>query len=141
MAWWLWILVGLALLAFEMTMPGGLFALFFGFGALVVGGLTAAGASGPTFMQWLLFTVLSVAALAVLRGRLRASLALRSAAVDPIVGETAVSLGDLSPQDVGKAELRGTPWEARNAASVAITAGQRCRVQRVEGLTIWIVPQ
>src|SRR5919201_5273996 len=111
MAWWLWILLGIALLAFEIATPGGLFALFFGLGALIVGALTAAGVSGPTFVQWILFTVLSVAALVVLRRRLRAGLALRSSAVDPIVGETAVSLGDLSPQDVGKAELRGTPWE------------------------------
>ena len=39
MVWWLWVVVGLGLLAFEMAMPGGFFALFFGVGALLVGGL------------------------------------------------------------------------------------------------------
>ena len=36
MAWWTWILFGLALLVVEMLTPGGLFALFFGLSALAV---------------------------------------------------------------------------------------------------------
>ena len=30
MDWWLWVLLGLGLLALEMATPGGFFALFFG---------------------------------------------------------------------------------------------------------------
>src|SRR6185436_15540888 len=75
MVWWLWVLLGLGLLAFEMATPGGFFALFFGASALVVGVLTGAGVGGPAWMQWLLFSVVSVAALLTLRRPLQSRLA------------------------------------------------------------------
>jgi len=34
MVWWLWVLLGLGLLTFEVLTPGGFFALFFGLAAL-----------------------------------------------------------------------------------------------------------
>jgi membrane protein implicated in regulation of membrane protease activity len=42
---------------------------------------------------------------------------------------------------VGKAELRGTPWEARSATGGALAKGQRCRVERVEGLMLLLRPE
>ncbi len=138
MAWWLWILLGLGLLAVELVTPGGLFALFFGFSALVVAGLAAPGLAGPPWLQWLLFAAVGVAALLFLRGRLRRRLETRSPPVDTLVGEVAIPLQDLGPRATGKAELRGTSWEARNAGEAALSRGQRCHVERVEGLTLWI---
>jgi inner membrane protein len=55
MTWWWWTLVGLGLLLVEIVTPGGLFALFFGAGALAVGALVAVGLGGPAWFQWLLF--------------------------------------------------------------------------------------
>jgi membrane protein implicated in regulation of membrane protease activity len=143
MVWWLWVLVGLAMLAVEMALPGGFFALFFGVGALLVGGLVAAGAAGPPWMQWLLFPVLSVGALVTLRRPLQARLNLKgsSRSVDSLVGETAVALEELAPGGLGKAELRGTAWSARNRGSVALTRGQRCVVEKVDGLMLWVRPE
>jgi membrane protein implicated in regulation of membrane protease activity len=140
MQWWLWILLGLGLLAFEVATPGGLFALFFGVAALVVGALASLVLAGPPWFQWLLFAALSVAAVALLRPRLRERIAPRQV-VDAIVGETAVTLVELQPRGVGKAELRGSAWEARNVAEVPLVAGQRCRVERVDGLTLLIRPE
>ena len=57
MAWWLWLLVGLALLGVEMLTPGGFFTIFFGVAAIVVGVLSRFGLAGPPWMQWLLFSV------------------------------------------------------------------------------------
>ena len=37
MAWWLWMLLGFALIVCELTTPGGFFFLFFGLGAVAVG--------------------------------------------------------------------------------------------------------
>jgi hypothetical protein len=65
----------------------------------------------------------------------------RSKAVDTLVGEGAVVLEEVSPGGVGKAELRGTSWSARSHSSVPLTKGQRCAVERVEGLTLWIRPE
>lgn len=141
MAWWIWILFGLALLTFEIATPGGFFALFFGFGAIVVGLLAAVGLSGPAWVQWLTFAVLSIVALGFLRGRLRDRFVQPDAQVGSMVGETAIPIADMAPDAVGKVEFHGSSWDARNVASVPITAGQRCRVVRVENLMLCIGPQ
>jgi membrane protein implicated in regulation of membrane protease activity len=37
---------------------------------------------------------------------------------------------------IGKAELRGSTWNARNVGETPITEDQRCRVESVDGLTL-----
>lgn len=139
MSWWAWVLLGFGLLVVEMVTPGGLFALFFGIGAIAVGALVGVGLGGPDWLQWVLFALLSVFPLAVFRKRLRGKLAAPGLQAD-LAGEVAVALGDIPPGGVGKAELRGTPWEARSVAG-PLSRGQRCRVERVEGLTLWLRPE
>lgn len=137
MAWWTWVAFGLGLLVVEMMTPGGLFALFFGAGALCVALLTALGA-GPA-VQWLVFTALSLVLLTTLRGRLQQRLRgpIRPP-VDSLVGQEVVLLQDVPEGGVGKAELRGAPWGARAASGIPLRAGQRCRVERVEGLVLYV---
>lgn len=137
MSWWLWVLSGIALLVVEMVTPGGLFALFFGVGAFATALAAALGA--PATAQWLLFTVVSLVLLATLRRGLQERLRARPGpAIDSIVGEEVVLLGDVPAGGEGKAELRGVPWSARVASGIPLRAGQRCRVERVEGLTLWL---
>ena len=140
MQWWAWILFGVALLVVEMITPGGLFALFFGIGAVAVGLLAAAGLSGPRWLQWFLFAGLSITLLAILRKRLESRLSRGRVDVDTMIGEAAFPVSALDPEAFGKAELRGSVWEVRNVAPVRIEAGQRCRVERVDGLTLLIRP-
>ena len=140
MIWWLWVLAGIALLAFEVATPGGLFALFFGVGALLVAPLAALGLSET--VQWFAFSILSLVGLATLRGPLLRRLG-RKPAPSPeisgeLVGEQAVLLADLPAGGEGRAELRGTTWTARVASGIPLAAGQRCRVERVDGLTLWL---
>ena len=61
--------------------------------------------------------------------------------VDSMVGETAVPLDDIAPGAVGRAELRGSAWSARNTSAVTLARGQRCRVVRVEHLMIFLEPE
>jgi membrane protein implicated in regulation of membrane protease activity len=137
MAWWIWILVGIALLLVEMATPGGLFALFFGAGAIVTGGLAVLG-FGP-IVQWIAFTVVSLVLVGTVRKPIQARLARRGGPpVAELVGEEAVVLEDIAAGATGRAELRGTPWSARVASGIPLRAGQRCRVERVEGLTLWL---
>ncbi len=137
MAWWMWVLVGIGLLVVEMVTPGGLFALFFGIGALGTAVVAALGA-GDT-VQWLLFTTLSLVLLATLRRTLRDRLRQQPGpAIDSLVGQEVVLLGEIPAGGEGKAELRGVPWSARAASGIPLRAGQRCRVERVDGLTLWV---
>ncbi len=137
MVWWLWVMLGIALLAMEMATPGGLFALFFGIGALAVAPLAAVG--WGAVWQWLAFPAISVGLLALLRRWLLDRMAAGpSAPVDAIVGQEAVLLSDVPAGGEGKAELRGVPWSARAADGGPLRAGQRCRVDRVDGLTLFL---
>jgi membrane protein implicated in regulation of membrane protease activity len=140
MDWWIWVLGGLVLLLAEVLTPGGFFVVFFGAGAILVGALKLLGWSGPGWAEWLVFTVLSVASLALFRRPLmrRFSLGGKSKPVDRLEGETAIVTEDVAPGSVGKAEMRGASWTARSSGTIGLARGQRCRVERVEGLTLWL---
>ncbi len=141
MSWWVWVLVGLALLVAEVALPGGIIMLFFGVAALVVGALVAAGLGGPIWVQWLLFSVLSIVSLVTLRGPILKKMGARSRPDDPVdslVGQAVVLLDDLAPGNEGKVELRGTSWTARNVGTLPAAKGQQCIVDRVEGLKLFI---
>src|SRR5207244_132842 len=117
MAWWLWVLLGFALVMCELLTPGGFFFLFFGLGAVAVGALVWLGAAGPAWLQWFLFSLISIGFLVPLRGRLLRRMAAgddAAARVDALVGQVAVLLDDLPPGEVGKAALRRTAWNARH---------------------------
>ena len=141
MIWWYWMLLGLVLLGIEMVTPGGFYILFFGLAALIVGSLAGLGIVQAEWFQWLLFSGLAILSLLVFRGPLLAALQKRDKnlpAVDTLAGESAIPREDLAVSGTGKAELRGTTWTAHNAGPTPLTKGQRCKVERIEGLTIWI---
>src|SRR5689334_10769222 len=98
MTWWVWAVLGLGLFACEMLTPGGFYFAFFGVGALATAAIAWAGVGGPPWLEWLLFTVISLACLVPLRGRLvRWALPEAPRVVDSLVGEEAVVLDDLEP--------------------------------------------
>ena len=141
MIWWSWVVLGLLLTGLELATPGGFFLLFFGIGALLVGGLSMMGVSGPAWVQWLLFTGLSVAALLFFRApllRLMEERTPRSGDIDSLRGEVAVAMDGIPAGGLGRAQLRGTVWTARNLGTAPITPGERCLVTSVDGLTISI---
>jgi membrane protein implicated in regulation of membrane protease activity len=140
MAWWIWVLGGLVLLVAEVATPGGFFAVFFAAGAILVGALKALGWDGPAWADWAVFTVLSLVALGLFRKPLmrRFNLSGGKKTVDRMEGERALVTEDVAPGGVGKAEMRGTPWTARTGGESVLAKGQRCRVERVEGLTLWL---
>ncbi len=128
---------GLALLVLELVTPGGLFALFFGVGALCVAALAALGAG--SVVQWITFPVLSVILLVALRARLRERLRPRGGPpVDSLIGQEVVLAKALPEGGQGQVELRGVPWSARAASGEAMAAGQRCQVERVEGVVLYV---
>lgn len=140
MEWWVWFAFGLVLVGLELATAGGFFIIFFGIAALVVGVLDLIDFSGPLWVQLLLFSTLSVASLLLFRNPLIRWMALDRSPdeVDSMVGETAIPLEDIGPGAVGRAELRGSAWTARNAGSSPVGKGQRCRVVRVDQLTLVI---
>jgi membrane protein implicated in regulation of membrane protease activity len=138
MAWWSWIVLGLALAAIELATPGGFYVIFFSIAALAVGGLVLLGAVQTTWIQWLLFPVVALVTLRLFRQPLLGRMQVNEhpELVDSLVGEVAVAIADIAPGQHGRAELRGSGWSARNVDTKALAAGQRCRVVAVHGLTL-----
>ena len=103
-------------------------------------GLLGVVSSAP--LQFLLFSVLSVGSLALLRARLQSKLRTPGASnVDSLIGDLAMPQERLSPGVVGRVEVRGSTWSARNTSSVTLDPGQRARVSGVDGLTLAVVPE
>ena len=142
MIWWLWVALGIVLAAIELATPG-LFLIFFALGALIVGALSLLQLVTAAWAQWLLFPVLAVISMRLFRRPLMGRLQQNDSAdrVDSLLGEVAVPSTDIAPGGHGKAELRGSSWNARNVAAVPLASGQRCRVVDVQGLMIDIRPE
>ncbi len=141
--WWHWLVFGLLLVLAEIATAGGFYIIFFGIGAIVVGVLASFGGAGNVAVQLLLFSVLSVGGLLFFRGRLLKWFQTdpQLPSVDQIVGQVAVVTEDLAPGAVGKVELRGSAWAARNGGGVPLSRGARCRVTRVDGLMLFVEPE
>ena len=141
--WWHWLVLGLVLVGLELAASGGFYVIFFGIAALAIGALRLLDIAGPFWMQILLFSLISVGALLFFRRPMLRWLQLDAAAgdVDSLVGETAVALDEIPAGSIGRAELRGTVWTARNRAAVPLHKGQRCTVVSVDRLTIFLEPE
>ena len=144
MEWWVWLVFGLLLVAIEVFTPGGFFLLFFGVSALLVGVLAATSFPFASSLpvQILIFLLVSISGLVLFRnalvtrfGRLGRG---RGREVDSLMDSVATALEDLAPGAMGKVELRGSTWAARNSGGVPVVRGQRCAVERVDGLTLWV---
>lgn len=142
MLWWHWLLLGLLLMVGELATPGGFYIVFFGLGAFLTGIVALAGVESVP-VQMLLFTVLSVSGLLLFRSRVLTWMQRdpQAPAVDAVVGEVATTLDALAPGAIGRVELRGASWSARNTSAESLTAGSRCRVTGLEGLLLLVGPE
>jgi membrane protein implicated in regulation of membrane protease activity len=140
--WWHWLAVGLILVALEMVTSGGFYLVFFGVAAIALSLLRLVDLGGPIWAQLILFSLFAVGSL-LLRAPLIRSLKLdrRGADVDSMVGDLAVPLEEIAPGAVGRAELRGTVWSARNQDAATIARGERCKVVDVDRLMIFLKPE
>ena len=138
MEWWAWIAVGAILLVSELAFVDAQFYLLFvGAAALVVGFLDLAGLLPAVWMQWLLFAVLSVFSMVTFRrriyDRMRRKLPLMHQGP---AGESVVLPAELKPGETCRLEYCGSSWNAVNGGKSPIAAGQRARIDRVNGLTL-----
>ena len=141
--WWHWLVIGLILVALEMAASGGFYVIFFGIAALAIAGLHVLDWAGPVWVQLVLFSSLSIVSLLFFRGPLLTWMELDGPGkdVDSFVGDIALPLEDIPAGAVGRAELRGAVWSARNQDSMTIVRGERCKVVSVDRLMIFLKPE
>lgn len=138
MEWWLWVILGFVLVAAEMV-SAGLFLMFFGVGAIAVGVLVRFHVIEAAWMQWLVFSAVSLGFLALLRKPLQQRLKINvRKEVDTMLGERALASEEIAAGGIGKVEMRGSTWQARNLGDAPVKAGQGCKVERVEGITLLV---
>ncbi len=139
MDWWMWVALGFVFLVMELATPSGFFIMFFGLGAVSVGVLKLLGLVGAGWPPWLAFTLFSLGYLFLFRRKLQKRFqAPPQVDVDSIVGVLAVPQELLEPGAVGKVEVRGSMWSARNLGVVVLNPGQRCTVVSVDGLLLGV---
>lgn len=137
--WWVWLIVGLALMVAELLLPVGFYLFFFGLGGVITALFTALGLSSVP-VQGLLFIGISLVCVIVLRKPLLARFHFRNKphSVDSLVGESAKAMEPIPPHTIGRVEMRGTSWSALNTGSELIARDVRCRIEKVEGLTLHV---
>ncbi len=142
MPWFLWILAGVFLLVVEVHYTRNFTLFSLGASALLVGLMAALGIFDP-WTQWVCFGILAAVLLLWVRDWLRELVLNRPshAELENVIGQIATPVDDLPAYGFGKADLRGTHWSAHNASHVNIVRGQRCKVMKVKGLTLWIMPE
>ncbi len=140
MSWWAWLVLGLVLFALEAITGGGMFLLFFGVGAVVVGLADLLGLQMTFTVQGLAFVAVSVVSMLLFRKPLLARFqhSMPKGKVDTLVGEMAKALEDIPVNAIGTAELRGASWTAHNSGDAPIARSARCRVESVDGLTLHV---
>jgi len=139
-SWWAWLLLGLVLFTLEATTGGGFFLLFFGGSAVLIGLLELLVAHLTFVIQGLAFVAIAVISMLLFRRPLlkRFQHHMPGGKVDNLVGEVAKALQEIGVNGIGTAELRGAAWTARNIGNAPIPASGRCRVERVDGLTLQV---
>lgn len=138
MVWWIWVLAGMLLLSLEFA-TSTLHVGFFAVGAFLVAILVGFGWSAPLWQELLVFTVSSLAAFFILRPIAMRKLRLNeSPVVDTFIGEQAIAIDEIGVRARGQAELRGSRWAALNVGEIPLTKGQRCIVERVDGLLLHV---
>jgi membrane protein implicated in regulation of membrane protease activity len=140
MTWWMWMILGFILILVEFLTPGGFYIIFFGAAAIVVGLISLLGLAGPQWFEWLLFTAVSVAGIALFRKRLlmRIKLPQRPDDLDTVVGKVALVIEPIPPGSLGRVEMRGTAWTAKNLGPQPLSSGDRAKVEQVEGLVLGV---
>lgn len=138
MQWWAWIAVGAILLGSELAFVDAQFYLVFvGAAALVVGFLNLTGHILGVWLQWVIFAALAVASMVGFRRRIyermRRNLPIMRSGP---TGEVLIVTAPLPPGETCRIEYRGSSWSAINCGEAVIAAGDRARIERVDGLTL-----
>ncbi len=136
-----WLGLVILFLAVEAACPIHLVSLWFAAGALVA--LAASLLKAALWLQITVFVVVSAGLLVLLWPLVRKYLNPNVSAtnVDAVIGSTAIvtSLID-NVEAKGQVKLGGMEWTARSTTGEDIPAGTRVKVDRIEGVKVFVTP-
>lgn len=130
----IWACLGIALIIGEM-LTGTFMLLFFGAAAFVVAGLRALGIVDSLVWEIILFSLLGIAATAVLRRKM-------VKAMNPSLGfetdKTLVLSVDINPGESAMIDYQGSKWNATNTGHEILRAGKAVQIARMEGVKLFL---
>ena len=135
-----WLLLLVVFLAAEAATVS-MVSLWFAVSALVA--LLVALLGGPGWLQGTLFLVISAVLLALLRPLVKRYVTPRITAtnVDSVIGSTGlVTTAIDNVSAVGQVKLGAMEWTARSTSGQLIPVGTRVRVDKIEGVTVYVSP-
>jgi membrane protein implicated in regulation of membrane protease activity len=135
--WLVLIVVFLAMEAQTVTMV----SLWFGAGALAA--MITALCGGQLWLQAVIFFVVSIALLASLRPLARKYFTpkITKTNVDSVIGSQGYVTAEIDNLAArGQVKLGAMEWTARSTSGAPIAAGTRIRVDRIEGVKVFVSP-
>lgn len=137
----IWLALMVAFLIAEAACPIHLISIWFAVGALMATIVSLLG--GPVWLQVVLFVVISGALLALLWPLVRKYMnpKLSATNVDSVLGSTGLVSEDIDNiSAVGQVKLGAMFWTARSTSGEPIPAGTEIRVDRIEGVKVFVSP-
>ena len=119
----------------------GMVSAWFAIGSLAA--LIAALAGGEMWLQITLFLVISAVALALLRPVAKKYFTPRitQTNVDAMAGKICLCITAIdNSSSVGQVKIGDVEWSARSTTGEPIPAGEQVRIDRVEGVKVYVTP-
>ena len=140
MEWWYWVILGAVLFSAEIfAIEAQFYLVFIGLSAAIVGLLGWLGLDLPIWAQWTTFGVLSLISMFSFRKTLHQKIHGNQPDYKVGVAGEFITLGDaIAAGETGRVSFRGTDWTVINAGSTVIDSGARVRIDRSEGLTLYV---
>lgn len=137
----IWLGLLILFLVVEAVCAVHLVSIWFAAGALAALGVWAL--SGPIWLQVLLFAVVSGGLLAALWPLTRKYINPKVTAtnIDSVIGSVGLvtaSIDNVTAQ--GQVKLNGMEWSARSTGGAPICAGTMVKVDRIEGVKVFVTP-
>ena len=136
----IWLILTVVLLLVEAATVT-VVSLWFAAGSLAAMAMALAG--GGTWLQVLVFLVVSAAALTTLRPLVRKYLTpkLTATNIDSLIGTIGiVTAGIDNISASGQVKLNGMEWTARSTSGEPIGSGIKVRVDKIEGVKVFVSP-
>ena len=133
---WIWLVIGLALLAGELFISTGFYLLILGIACLFVGTLTYFGLVLAWMPQVALFSVSAIGIWYLLGDKLQSLLRTKEKEYRGLLGQTALARDTIEPGHKGGGELWGSAWRLENVGAGIINSGDECEIISSDGLVL-----
>lgn len=134
---WFWLLLSIIFTVIEVATLG-LTTIWFALGALVM--LLLSPLPIPFLWQILVFLIISSVLLIFTRpiAVKKLKVGREKTNTDSLIGEKALVIKDISEFDKGLVKVHGMEWSAQSVDGQTVVKGERCIVERIEGVTLMV---